>query len=72
MEEGEAVVPKLWVYFDSKPHDKGEPGNVRKPSEKICCKKVPVVNAKRNKSETSTRTIRSNGLKSFWMFKNTF
>lgn len=72
MEEGEVVLPKLWVHFDSKPNDKGEPGNVGKPSEKSCRKKVPVINAKRNKSETSTRTIRSNGLKYVWMFKNTF
>lgn len=54
MEEGEVVLPKLWVHFYSKPNDKVEPGNVGKPSEKICCKKVPVINAQRNKSETST------------------
>lgn len=45
MEEGEVVVPKLWVHFDSKPNDKGQPSNVGTPSEKICCKKVPVINA---------------------------
>lgn len=48
MEEGEVVVPKLWVHFDSKPNDKGQPSNR--------CKKVPIINTKRNISETSTRT----------------